>query len=29
VRDGTESRPAGSVINDDAAQALHELDADS
>jgi hypothetical protein len=28
VRDGTESRPAGSVINNDAAQALHELEAD-
>jgi hypothetical protein len=29
VRDGTESRPAGSVVNADAAQALHELDADA
>ena len=27
VRDGTESRPAGTVVNDDAAQALHGLDA--
>jgi hypothetical protein len=28
VRDGTESRPAGTVVNDDAAEALHGLDAD-
>lgn len=29
VRDGTESRPAGTVVNDDAAEALHGMDADA
>jgi hypothetical protein len=29
VRDGTESRPAGTVVNDDAAQSLHELETDA
>ena len=28
VRDGTESRPAGTVVNNDAAQALHDLETD-
>lgn len=29
VRDGTESRPAGTVVNDDAAEALHGMDTDA
>jgi hypothetical protein len=29
VRDGAESRPAGTVVSDDAAQALHELEMDA